>query len=318
MANSGWIAAKPGLLSHQAYCRRTASADFLSIFSANDSAVSYHINHTFHERRLMANTLSAPFPTLFISHGSPMMSIAPGNTGRFWEQLAARLPRPRAILSVSAHWLTHQPAVSAVQRPETIHDFYGFPAPLYEIQYSPPGAPNLAEKISQLIPGIAIDPQRGLDHGAWVPLRFMYPQADIPVTQFAVMPEASPEAHYRLGQRLQSLTQEGVLIMASGSITHNLRDVQRDAADGQAMPYVTEFTNWFADALTRRDLPALFDYRRQAPHAVRAHPSDDHLLPLYVALGAAGSPKNAAHCAVLYREVTMGAVAMDAYQFTAA
>jgi 4,5-DOPA dioxygenase extradiol len=145
----------------------------------------------------------------------------------------------------------------------------------------------------------------------------MYPRADIPVIQFAVMPEASPEAHYRLGQRLNSLTQEGVLIMASGSITHNLRDVQRDAQDGQALPYVTEFTDWFANKLTQRDLPALLDYRRQAPHAVRAHPSDDHLLPLYVALGAASAADQVPHCAVLYRETTLGAVAMDAYQFSA-
>ncbi|MCK9989233.1 MAG: class III extradiol ring-cleavage dioxygenase [Rugosibacter sp.] len=265
----------------------------------------------------MTSTTTPALPTLFLSHGSPMTSIAPGNTGRFWEQLAAKLPRPKAILSVSAHWLTHQPAVTAAQRPETIHDFYGFPAPMYEIQYTPPGAVALSEKIRALIPGIGVDSQRGLDHGAWVPLRFMYPRADIPVIQFAVMPEASPEAHYRLGQRLNSLTQEGVLIMASGSITHNLRDVQRDAQDGQALPYVTEFTDWFANKLTQRDLPALLDYRRQAPHAVRAHPSDDHLLPLYVALGAASAADQVPHCAVLYRETTLGAVAMDAYQFSA-
>ncbi|HPB91279.1 MAG TPA: class III extradiol ring-cleavage dioxygenase [Rugosibacter sp.] len=262
--------------------------------------------------------MTTTLPTLFLSHGSPMTSIAPGNTGKFWEALAAKLPRPKAILSVSGHWLTHQPAVTAAVHPETIHDFYGFPAPMYEIQYTPPGAVDLAKKICDLIPGIGVDPQRGLDHGAWVPLRFMYPKADIPVIQFAVMPELSPEAHYRLGQRLHSLTQEGVLIMASGSITHNLRDVQRDAVDGIALPYVIEFTDWFANKLTQRDLPALLDYRHRAPHAVRAHPSDDHLLPLYVALGAASAADQAPNCDVLYRETTMGAVAMDAYQFSAA
>lgn len=265
----------------------------------------------------MTSTTTPPaLPSLFLSHGSPMTPIAPGNTGRFWEQLAARLPRPKAILSISAHWLTHQPAVTAAQHPETIHDFYGFPAPLYEIQYTPPGAVELAKKICALIPDIGVDPRRGLDHGTWVPLRFMYPQADIPVIQFAVMPEASPEAHYRLGQRLACLTREGILILASGSITHNLRDVQRNAQDGQALPYVTEFTDWFAEKLIQRDLPALLDYRRLAPHAVRAHPSDDHLLPLYVALGAASTADQAPHCTVLHRETTLGAVAMDAYQFS--
>lgn len=253
-------------------------------------------------------------PTLFLSHGSPMMSIQPGSTGPAWAQLAARLPRPRTILAVSAHWMTQAPAVSATVQPETIHDFYGFPAPLYEIEYRPPGAPELAEKVSRLIPGIAVDHARGLDHGAWVPLRYMYPQADIPVAQFAVMPEATPEAHYKLGRRLQTLADDGVLILASGSLTHNLRDMVRDAPDGEALPYVAEFSLWFADALARRDLPALFDYRRQAPHAVRAHPTDDHLLPAFVALGAAGAD---AVCETVHHETTLGALAMDAYMFSA-
>ncbi len=253
-------------------------------------------------------------PTLFLSHGSPMMSIQPGSTGPAWARLAARLPRPRAILAVSAHWMTHAPAVSATLQPETIHDFYGFPAPLYEIEYRPPGAPELAEKVSQLIPGIAVDYARGLDHGAWVPLRYMYPQADIPVVQFAVLPEATPEAHYTLGQRLQALTGDGVLVLASGSLTHNLRDMVRDAPDGETLPYVAEFSRWFTDALARRDLPALFDYRRQASHAVRAHPTDDHLLPVFVALGAAGAD---AACETVHRETTLGSLAMDAYMFSA-
>lgn len=255
----------------------------------------------------------ATLPTLFVSHGSPMMSIAPGNTGLAWARLAAELPRPRAILAISAHWTTHVPAISAAAKPETIHDFYGFPAPLYAVQYQPPGAPALAERIGQLIPGIAVDPLRGLDHGAWVPLRCMYPAADIPTTQFAVLPEATPEAHYLLGQRLRELSSEGVLILASGSLTHNLRDMRMDAADDVVAPYVTEFSEWMADALHRHDLPALFDYRRQAPHAVRAHPTDEHLLPLFVALGAAADP---AKFSIPYHATMLGALSMDAYMFS--
>ena len=239
-----------------------------------------------------------------------MLMLEPGRAGPAWQALAQELPRPRAILAVSAHWTTTAPAVSAASQPDTIHDFYGFPQPLYELDYRPPGAPDLAAEVTALVPGIHIDRQRGLDHGAWSPLRFMYPAADIPVIQLAVMPQASAEDHYRLGQMLQALTRQGVLILASGGLTHNLRDIVPDAADGEALPYVSEFRDWFVGALSRRDLPALFDYRRQAPHAARAHPSAEHLLPLYVALGAAGE-KAVAQTA--YRDCQLGALALDAF-----
>lgn len=254
-------------------------------------------------------------PPVFISHGSPMLLLEPGRSGPAWQQLAHDLPRPRAILAVSAHWTTTAPAVSAAAQPETIHDFYGFPQPLYEFHYRPPGATGVAAEIGQLIPGIAVDRQRGLDHGAWSPLRTMYPAADVPVIQLAVMPQASAEDHYRLGQMLQPLTRQGVLVLASGGLTHNLRDIVADAADGEALPYVREFRDWFVDALVRHDVPLLLDYRRQAPHAARAHPSAEHLLPLYVALGAAG--ENAA-VRTAYRDSQLGALALDAFVFDAA
>ena len=254
-------------------------------------------------------------PTLYISHGSPMLAVEPGVTGLAWAKLATGLPRPRAILAVSAHWLTRLPTVSAATAPETIHDFYGFPPSLYQIQYRPPGAPALAERVSQLIPQTAADVTRGVDHGAWVPLRCMYPAADVPVAQFGVLPEATPEAHFRLGERLRPLCAEGVLILASGSLTHNLRDMQMsiDADSLRTNPYVIEFSDWMADALRRHDLEALFDYRRRAPHAVRAHPTDEHLLPLFVALGAA-DPQAA--FSIPYHATTMGALSMDAYLFS--
>jgi 4,5-DOPA dioxygenase extradiol len=211
-------------------------------------------------------------PTVFVSHGSPMLMLEPGRAGPAWQVLAHDLPRPRAILAVSAHWNTRTPAISAAPAPSTIHDFYGFPPALYELDYLPPGAVELAAEVAELVTGIEVDRQRGLDHGAWSPLRFMYPAADIPVVQFAVMPQADAEKHYRLGSLLQPLTGRGILILASGGLTHNLGDVVRDAADGVALPHVREFRDWFVDALERRDLPGPV---RLAPPgaACRARPS---------------------------------------------
>lgn len=235
--------------------------------------------------------------------------LEPGRAGPAWQALARELPRPRAILAVSAHWTTRVPAVSAAARPATIHDFHGFPPPLYELDYAAPGAPDLAEEVARLVPGIQIDRQRGLDHGAWSPLRAMYPAAEIPVIQLAVMPQTDAARHYELGRMLQSLARSGVLVLASGGLTHNLGDIVADAADGVALPYVGEFRDWLADALRRRDRAALFDWRRQAPHAARAHPSVEHLLPLFVALGAAGEQATAR---TVYRDCQLGALALDA------
>lgn len=253
-------------------------------------------------------------PPVFISHGSPMLMLEPGRAGPAWQALAQSLPRPRAILVVSAHWTTRAPAISAAPQPATIHDFHGFPDALYELDYRPPGAPDLAIEVAALLPGIQVDRQRGLDHGAWSPLRTMYPAADIPVIQLAVMPQATAEAHYRFGLALQSLTHEGILVLASGGLTHNLRDIVGSAVDGEALPYVSEFRDWFAAALHNRDLSALLDWRRQAPHASRAHPSAEHLLPLFVALGAAGDRATARS---VHRDYQLAALALDAFVFEA-
>ena len=243
-----------------------------------------------------------------------MLLLEPGRAGPAWRALAQELPRPRAILAVSAHWNTRIPAVSAAARPETIHDFHGFPQALYELDYLPPGAPDLAAEVAELVPDIHVDRQRGLDHGAWSPLRAMYPAADIPVIQFAVMPQASADDHYRFGRMLQPLTQRGVLVLASGGLTHNLRDMDADAADGETLPYVGEFRDWLVKTLEQRDLPALLDWRRQAPHASRAHPSAEHLLPLYVAIGAAGENAVARTAS---RDSQLAALALDAFVFAA-
>ncbi|CAB1367567.1 DODA-type extradiol aromatic ring-opening family dioxygenase [Denitratisoma oestradiolicum] len=262
----------------------------------------------------MTSSGSVWLPPLFVSHGAPTLALTPGRTGPAWAKLGQEMPRPQAIVAVSAHWTTRQPALSSHPAPPTLHDFYGFPDALHALRYPAPGAPALAEELAQRLTGATLAPERGLDHGAWVPLSFLYPEADVPVIQLSVMPQATPEDHYHLGRALADLPGRGILVLASGSLTHNLGDVQWDAADGLALPYVTEFRDWFAAALTRGDLPALFDYRRQAPHAHRAHPSEEHLLPLYVALGAAGERP---HSRCLFQETTLAALAMEAYTFTA-
>jgi 4,5-DOPA dioxygenase extradiol len=253
-------------------------------------------------------------PTLFISHGAPMLAVEPGETGAALTRLGRALPRPTEILMVSAHWETRAPMLSTADRPETIHDFGGFPDELYRIQYRAPGAPDLARRAKQLLDaaGLAagLDPERGLDHGAWVPLLYLYPDADVPVTQLSIQSHLSPVHHYRVGEALRPLLDEGVLVIGSGSLTHNLREFR--ARPGAVEPYVREFQDWMKRSIDAKDVAALLDYRRLAPNAVRAHPTDEHLLPLFVSLGAAGACGTARR---LVDEVTYGVIAMDAYVF---
>lgn len=258
----------------------------------------------------------AAMPALFVSHGSPMLALEPGRPAhQFLKTAAQNWPRPRAILAVSAHWETAAPALGAVARPETIHDFFGFPPELYRLQYPAPGDPALAaairDRLAEAGIAAALDPQRGLDHGAWSPLLLIYPQADIPVLQLSVQSRLAPTHHMQLGVALRSLRDEGVLVFASGSLTHNLRVIDwRDA--GGVMPWAQEFSDWMHEKLVARDDAALADYRMQAPHAVMAHPTDEHLLPLYVALGAA-TPGVAAER--LHASFALGSLSMESYLF---
>ncbi len=230
-------------------------------------------------------------PTLFLSHGAPTLPIEPGPAKEDFSALGRDLPRPESVLCISAHWETTAPTVSGAERPGTIHDFHGFPAELYEIQYSAPGAPDLARRVAELLRGAGlgaeVDPGRGLDHGAWVPMRLMYPDADVPVAQLSLQTPLGPEHHLALGRALAPLRQEGVLILASGSATHNLRDFGAFEYDSPPPPYVLEFEAWLIQAVAEGDIAALVDWRARAPHAAANHPSDEHLLPLHVALGAA-------------------------------
>ena len=167
-------------------------------------------------------------PSVFVSHGSPMHALQPGAAGEAWKALAQRLPRPRAILISSAHWETNLPMLTGGEKPETIHDFYNFPEPLYRLRYPAPGAPDIAQRAQQLLKDAGftagIDGCRGLDHGAWSPLLYMYPKHDIPVVQISVQPHLGPRHHYELGSSVRKLSEEGVLIVGSGHMTHNLRD----------------------------------------------------------------------------------------------
>lgn len=254
-------------------------------------------------------------PTLYISHGSPMTALRPGLTGERLRQLAAVLPRPQAIAIASAHWPTRQPRVGSAAQPGTVHDFGGFPAELYRLDYPAAGDPALAARAAQLMQtaglDCTLDPSRGLDHGAWVPLRLLYPQADIPVVPISIQPRLGPAHHYRLGKALATLRTEGVLVIGSGSITHNLRDLGAGYSDEHHAPYVKPFVDWIEARLAGNDIDALLDYRRQAPFAERAHPTDEHLLPLFVALGAAGESFRAQR---LDAGVDMGLLAMDSYR----
>jgi 4,5-DOPA dioxygenase extradiol len=257
--------------------------------------------------------VGAALPTLFLSHGSPMHALQPGAVRGVWEEIARALPRPHAILIASAHWETNIPAVTGTARPETIHDFYGFPEPLYQIQYPASGSPEVALKAFQLLEKAnlhpAMDPKRGLDHGAWSPLLYMYPKADVPVVQIAVQTELGPRHHVELGRALAPLASEGVLIIGSGHMTHNLRERR----NGAPAAYVSEFQAWMKDRIEARDFDSMVNYRALNPHGVRAHPTDEHFLPLFLALGAAPGAYKSER---LYDGIETGSLAMDAYRFS--
>ena len=253
-------------------------------------------------------------PSVFISHGSPMHALEPGAAGDAWKTLGQRLPRPRAILIASAHWETNLPMLTGSEKPETVHDFYNFPEPLYKLRYPAPGAPEVAQRAQALLKDAGftagIDGCRGLDHGAWSPLLYMYPKADIPVVQISVQPAFGPRHHVEVGRALRKLSEEGVLIIGSGHMTQNLRDWSRGA--GRPEPYAREFQDWVRQRLEAHDIDSLIDYRSRSPHGERAHPTDEHFLPLFFALGAAPEKTRPER---VYDAIDSGVLAMDAYVF---
>lgn len=252
-------------------------------------------------------------PSLFISHGSPMFALEPGVLGPRLAQLGAALDGVSAILVVSPHWQPSGLRVTGADRLMTIHDFGGFPQPLYELRYEPSGAPVLAQQVVDLFAraGLAatLDVQRGLDHGAWVPLRYLKPQADVPVLQVSLPRGIDAQGALRLGQLLAPLREQGVLIVGSGSLTHNLYEFRRHIEDPQ---YAQEFADWVAATLARGDDDALVDYRARAPHAARAHPTEEHYLPLLVALGASTADEPRTR---IVGGMTDGVLSMDSFGF---
>lgn len=225
-------------------------------------------------------------PVVFIGHGSPMNALRDTLFTRHLAQLGRELPRPRAILVVSAHWAAAQPMLSSINRPETIYDFGGFPKALYQVRYPSPGQPTLAQQLARSLPNARVDSQRGLDHGAWTVLHHLYPKADIPVIQLAMAARLSMDEHVALATQLQALRNEGVLILASGNIVHNLRLATEDP-DTQVYDWAQEFDGMAAQALLQRNMPTLLA-QDKAKHPLwrMAHPSIEHYVPLLYALGA--------------------------------
>jgi len=252
-------------------------------------------------------------PALFISHGAPTWAIEPGIIAPRLAALADDLPRPRAILMVSPHWTSRELRVMTSPEPKTVHDFGGFPRELYLLQYPAPGAPELAQSVMALLAAqgytVIADADAGFDHGAWVPLLHMYPQAGVPVAQLSMRAGDGPEDCFRIGRALADLREQGVLIIGSGSLTHNLYEFRQGQDDPES--YVKAFALWVRETLERGDVDTLLDYRRRAPHAERAHPTEEHLLPLFFALGAAGSDGVEARC--IDGGITHGVLSMDAF-----
>jgi 4,5-DOPA dioxygenase extradiol len=262
-----------------------------------------------------------PLPSLFISHGSPMTALEPREAGAFIQRLGPAIEntfgRPQAILVASAHSLTREPVLLAAERHVAVYDFGGFDPRLNTLRYDAPGHPELARRVQTLLndaglPCHVLD-EGGLDHGIWTPLRYLFPQADIPVLPLAWPPDWSPRQLHALGQALAPLAREGVLVLGSGSLTHNLQRVfaggLRDV-DRPATPESTAFREWFAQRGEAGDLDALLDYRRQAPFAALMHPTDEHLLPWFIAAGAGPGAARRIHASLTY-----GDLAMDAYAF---
>jgi 4,5-DOPA dioxygenase extradiol len=249
-------------------------------------------------------------PAIFISHGAPTFALEPGLLGSRLTELGERLDNATAIVVVSPHWQTCGTRVTGAAWPETIHDFGGFPPALYSLTYPAPGLSSLAaETVSLLIDGgfsAMVDAERGYDHGAWVPLRYLRPAADTPVIQVSMPHNLDTAGALRLGRTLAPLRNLGVAIVGSGSLTHNLHEVRRD---GDVAAYAKEFAAWSRGAVLSGNIDALLHYRQLAPSAIRAHPTEEHYLPLLVAAGAAeGDTPMAIDGGINY-----GVLAMDSY-----
>ncbi len=256
-------------------------------------------------------------PAIFLSHGSPMMALEDSSTTRFFQQLAHLFSCPKAIIIFSAHYDRRGPVtITSGHSLDTIYDFFGFPQPLYDIDYSVEGAPQLAEKAASLLAKadikVQLDAEQGLDHGAWVPMLYMYPDKNIPIIQVSINSEADATAHYQIGRALRALREEGVLFVGSGGISHNLREIFAQVQDPERVGKVTSFTQWVAHQLTTGNTAALLNYLEQGPHAKFNHPTPDHYLPFPCILGTSYEDEIGQ---VLHQATDLEILALDAYGF---
>lgn len=264
----------------------------------------------------MSETNDALMPVLFLSHGSPTLPFDNVPARDFMMRLGAKLPSPKAILCISAHWEAAAPSVTASAAPATIHDFYGFPQALYDLNYDVPGDPALAQRIVSLLEAGGYDAlmssDRGLDHGTWNPLMLIYPQSAIPVLQLSLIHRGKTLDHIAIGRLLAPLRREGVLIVASGGAVHNLRAVEWG---GRTPPpdWASSFDRWLRQQIESGDYDALGNYRAASPDAPYAHPTEDHLMPLFVALGAAAGAEATARGTQIHASFTFGSLSMASY-----
>jgi 4,5-DOPA dioxygenase extradiol len=245
-----------------------------------------------------------------------MLALEDEPATHFLRNVSARWAQPKAIIVASAHFETDRPTLTGSARPETIHDFHGFPDALYALRYNAPGSPELATRLQTILGDVGIkaeiDPARGFDHGAWNPLLLMYPKADIPVVELSIQPHRDAKWHYTIGQALAPLRAENILIMGTGNLTHNLREAFR-GQHKNVPQWVRGFAEWIAEQVKTHNVDALLDWQTRAPYARENHPTPEHFLPFFVALGA-GQKNKAEH---LFSNVSLGVLAMDAYAFGA-
>lgn len=253
-----------------------------------------------------------PLPGLFISHGSPMLALNPEQVGPALERLGLNLPEPQAIIVMSAHWESQALEVSTAVRPETWHDFRGFPEALYTIRYPAPGHPALAEHILHLLAeaGFAAhaNSSRPRDHGVWMPLLHMYPNADIPVIEISLPMNLSAQDIYKIGQTLKPLREQQILLIGSGSITHNLRELSWDGSHADVPTWASSFRNHVVNKLSHQDFDAVLDWQT-LPHVQRNHPTIEHFAPLFFAMGTGNT------LSIVHNSFSMGALGMDIYRF---
>lgn len=252
-------------------------------------------------------------PVLFIGHGSPMNAIEINNYTKTLNALGKNLPKPKAILMVSAHWMTEGTYITEMQNPKTIHDFYGFPQKLFDVQYPAPGSPEIAKLVQEtvLVPKVHGDKEMwGLDHGTWSVLRHMYPDADIPVMQLSIYMAQPPEYHVKLGQQLSKLRDQGVLILGSGNLVHNLRQIKWEP-NAQPFDWAVEFDNWLKEKLVDRDFKAVQNDFHKTKAGQLSVPTLDHYLPLHYILGAADSRDE---LKFEYEEMQNGSISMRSFR----